>query len=375
MRVDSLIEQNSTTFGKPAIDYVTLTTYDRDAFKCVESNLSRLYHVPDRFRGYTGIRVGGLRMLTGTQMNASHYIMIGEGDVSGWLVDKSRSVTTHEQSRSIAERCRCTRIDFQLSVPSERLDFRAMTDRLKSEDSLWRRRGQRPNITLIQGEESKRGIGNTLYIGSRRTKNGYMTRLYEKRDEDGVPHVRFEVEMKGKPANKAFSQMSYGDVDIPAKVLCQVINTFPIDIVSDYLSGVLLGLSETEGYKLREKKAIPSDIKRVLWYRDDVAPCLVSMMDTKAIDFAIQETTVTLVHLLKKKAALQKLGKLRGPSAVEYEKMIEEYEEALRKKASEGRSERAEGRFQMEQGVMFDEDQMNTLLAVLDYESYHDVGL
>lgn len=376
MRIpQELCDSNTTTFGMPAADYITLTTFDANAFKAVRAMTDVSPATKDRFRGYEGWRYGGLRMLVGEQLGRAHFIMIGEGDTASWLIEQTARVLDSRTLGSIGEQCKCTRLDVQVSVKADQVDFRSMRDELAADHSIWRKRGKAPSITLIEGQKSDKGLGNTLYIGSRKTKNGNMTRIYEKADADGVPHLRYEVELKGKPAHKAFTQMMYGDWDIPAKVVSAVISTLPINVVSGHLEPIAASLGETDGYKLRHKKTIPDDINRVLWFRDDVAPSLSRLEDSEAIDFAIRETTIVLLSLLRRKGHFEWLENMSTLEALELEKKMKAEEQRIAEKAAEGRADRARGEYNIEQGGMFDEELMDLLMGVSGNESYYGVGL
>lgn len=82
---------------------------------------------------------------------------------------------------------RCTRIDVQMSIDlPKKYDARKLYDRI--EGNLPHNRG----VTLYQ---SPGGL-STIYMGSRKTKNGRFTRLYVKEHEQGRA-LRFETEIKG----------------------------------------------------------------------------------------------------------------------------------------------------------------------------------
>lgn len=266
--------QHETVFGEAALDYITLSTFNRDAFGVVFSSVYDAdFEQDDRFRGYVGKRVGPYRMVTGEQAGKWHGLIIVEGSNAQTMVDYMVENTYGDTGMSLINWFSCTRLDVQISVPDTGMHFRKLKDDLKNPLTSWQRRGARPKIQLIEGERTSRGLGNTLYVGSRRTKHGHFVRIYQKANGD-TPYLRFEVQYKRKRAQEVLTQYITQEDVTKETLVATALSAFPADILQGHLKGFVDGLAGAGTVEFSQTEVENKDVKRASWFKYHVLPAM-----------------------------------------------------------------------------------------------------
>ncbi len=290
--------QYGTTFGAADYDYITLTTFQKEPFYSLWNLMAdECEPLTDRFRGYSGKRFGAVRLLEGDQQGRWHGIAIAEGSSASWMVEAMSKELCDCHELPLYHHFRCTRLDVQLSVPDDSLDFRNLLDTLSSPTAKWRRRGRAPKMTLIQGEKTNRGLGCTLYIGSSKVKNGYFVRVYEK-ENSGKRHIRYEVQYKGKTADMHFGSAVLDlSQELKSAMVSCVLETTPLEAVEGPLQPVRDALDKPMRITVREKVVTPDDQKRCLWFKYNVAPTLMKIDDDHCVDWLKKELLKVILVL------------------------------------------------------------------------------
>ena len=174
--------------NRPAIDWLTLTTFSRQTQMEMARILNRL--LPDfatqgvdgRIRQYDGKRGEGWFVGAGPQKGHDHYIFRFSGDLS--------DAVTWQPVRPPID---CTRLDLQLTLPlpveigQAYEAYKSLVDDVHESE---KKRGQRARG--VDAIISPDGFC-TLYLGSR--ESGRFYRLYVK-ESSGDYFLRFEVEYK-----------------------------------------------------------------------------------------------------------------------------------------------------------------------------------
>jgi hypothetical protein len=275
-------EQYGTVFGVPANDYLTVTTFNAQAFQTVKQHVMGKEEQKDYFTRYRGVRVGQLRFLEGMQSNREHYMIIAEGSASEWLLRLLANVYHPVRPELLYSSFKATRIDCQVSVRDDTTVFRDLKDEIGDKDNQWRRRGRKPLVQLVEGQKNKRGLGSTLYIGSKKVKDGYFVRMYEKPDDEDNRWLRFEIQFKGKSADKAFFDIVSNHDYNPDRFIRQIMDTFPERLISGLLSELYSALDSTEGFSLAAKRIRSDDTRRALWFKYHIMPTICKIESEKA---------------------------------------------------------------------------------------------
>ncbi len=179
-------------------DYLRLTTFEHrdsekfsDVFHSVTSGVKKTVTKRMQYEGFTTPHAfNGM----GKQKRQAHYFTEYNGQLAHLAyVDLLDSVLINT---------RCTRIDVQLTIPlPDDYDSRTIFDHYKNDLPHAR------SCTLLQSP----GGFDTIYFGSRKTKNGRFTRLYVKEYVGGLA-LRFETESKGEWANEYWTYLRTGGV-------------------------------------------------------------------------------------------------------------------------------------------------------------------
>jgi hypothetical protein len=166
-------------FGRPMLDWITLTSYKNDLARKGTAILSGL---PDPISReiicYTGMASdsseGGCFVGTGEQGGKYHCML----QLSGPLADRlgPMLIGGHEVGEGVG---RAARIDLQITI-AEALDLDALAGRLVGET--------RSQITIYRTLQGGR-VGDTLYIGS--PKSDKRTRIYHKANG-----TRYEIQFR-----------------------------------------------------------------------------------------------------------------------------------------------------------------------------------
>lgn len=175
--------------NRPAIDWLTLTTYDRLTQLDMARLLTRLrpdwqkQAVKGQMLQYIGQRGEQWFVGAGQQNGKDHYLFRFSGDLSDAI--------TWQALRPPID---CTRIDVQITLPlplpieETYTAYKTLID--ASEEREIARGQKRRNIDAVVSPDGF----CTLYVGSRESERFY--RLYVK-ESAGSHFIRFEVEFKG----------------------------------------------------------------------------------------------------------------------------------------------------------------------------------
>lgn len=168
---------------KPMFDFITMTTWDYPNYPWVLEAVKKQFGKADdgKFLQYDG------------QYMAGNSVFVGAGEiddkfhgivrVSGYRADKAKWLL-----RTTGEKYRATRVDFQITVACDRIN-------MVNVGGIMRSLSRRKIGLIVSGERD-----GSIYIGSR--KSSKLIRIYIKFLEGGKLALRFEVEYKGKRAEK-----------------------------------------------------------------------------------------------------------------------------------------------------------------------------
>ena len=205
----------------PALDYLTLTTFDPTAMAAFWSWHSDILHgrKDAKRMQYTGViahhETGSAFFGSAEQKGAAHFLL----QVSGLL---SESAWNALQSQVHEGRARVTRIDLQVTLPYNRNDWsQAAIFETVSKNSPGR------SVSFVESQSAPDG-GKlaTVYYGSRTSDR--VTRLYEKPGMGEDVFIRFETEYKAGRARELGRMLATGH-DTLKNVLAGEIATFPHD--------------------------------------------------------------------------------------------------------------------------------------------------
>lgn len=177
-------------------DYIRMTSYrtkDFDQMWRIWSFFFPRIEVKEaNWMQYSGYRSDHGFIGDGMQAHEPHYLM----EISGAIA--------HEAHKDIVRwgwlDVNCTRLDLQVTIDIDRdYSARLLYDRLSGNVPHGRK------CQLIQNDDGM----DTVYIGSRKTKNGRITRVYVKEYAVGLA-LRFETEFKGQHAKEHFTNLRNG---------------------------------------------------------------------------------------------------------------------------------------------------------------------
>lgn len=175
------------TTNKPAIDWLTVTTFDNAVGNRWLNEAWELYTVGDgqsaKIQQYTGWRVGingggSLFVGHGEQKGTSHYMLVVTGAAAEHVFEEVRGDVA-------CCKARVSRIDLQVTI--EEPEGWSQVG-LFAECEM---AGYKPEMRRSGRSESD-GELITVYIGTR--ASGRFTRVYQKEAEGGEIFVRYEVE-------------------------------------------------------------------------------------------------------------------------------------------------------------------------------------
>lgn len=178
--------------NRPAIDWLTLTTYDLKEQRAMGAMLLRhLPHAGTESRPmtqglYNGRGGNGWFGGEGNQNGKQHFLYRFSGDLSDAIA--------FDPLRPVVE---CTRLDIQLTLPlpcpiEQAYDQYTALSSLMAEHERGRgQRGRKVGGPLYPNGEC------TLYVGTRQGTERFY-RLYTKEGDEGEWFIRFEIELKNK---------------------------------------------------------------------------------------------------------------------------------------------------------------------------------
>lgn len=186
--------------GRVAVDWITLTTYDRMIFnglvELCESYVDYNTSTSQKRMQYAGIGGQGFFFGAGKQRGDDHYMLVLSGIQAAILAP---TLATSMFSRL----ANCTRIDAQLTLPV--IEGARKTGELAYEIRKGLSEGvggvgRRPGVSVWDNET---GTGDTIYIGSRSSDK--FVRIYDKFG-DGIQFLRYECEFKRGVADRVWSE-------------------------------------------------------------------------------------------------------------------------------------------------------------------------
>lgn len=180
----------------PLCDYLRLTSFKSQDYTTFLNHFN--FHAEEVSRTtanrmqYDGLATGHGFVGSGTQKRRKHYLTEFSGAPAHlayvWLIASELLET------------RCTRIDVQCTIDlPEAYDARQVFDEFS---------GKLPHSRQMTLYQSPGGL-DTIYMGSRKTKNGRFTRLYVKEHATGMA-LRFETEIKGNWAHEYWTYLRTG---------------------------------------------------------------------------------------------------------------------------------------------------------------------
>lgn len=282
--------------NRPAIDWLTLTTYDAKVQRDMAMMISKLRpkwrdnSIDSKVKQYEGWRGEGYFVGAGRQKEKDHFMFRFSGDLS--------DAVTWQSPRLPID---CTRLDCQLTLPLPtpiEQTYKAYVSLVDSVDKSEKARGQRErNVDAIVSPDGF----CSLYVGSRESERFY--RLYVK-ESGGEYFLRFEVEYKGKESMAG--RIWRDTAREPERLVIWLkgeIDTLPdhqlTTIFKDALSGVpgeimKQGRERADPQKTLEwlKRQVSPAIKRLIGNEDTRDAAIILLMDW--LKFAADQGEITL---------------------------------------------------------------------------------
>lgn len=161
----------------------------------------------------------------------------------------------------------CTRFDLQVTVPlMVGPDIEQLYRVLSSpEEYPWRQPGRVPSVTMMKNSEG----GMTLYIGAR--TSDIMQRIYKK-DVEGMPYTRYEIECKGRLARRLTDDGILQDKNMRATFARSVLAGLPGE-VEQHTMGFAEAIGQGTG-EVRRSGFECADDATLRWLRDTAVPAL-----------------------------------------------------------------------------------------------------
>lgn len=264
----------------PAVDYLTLTMWQRDLFELVRSfvvSLSDGDGVEGQQLQYAGERGTGYFAGHGSQRGKDHYLVSASGAFSH---DVARLA---EEAATVLDGVRCSRLDVQVTVPLPvgMVRLSKLGEGLRAGDfGSFRRRGAAARVDTINSHE---GL-DTVYIGAR--SSARFIRIYVK-SIDGKLFLRFEVEYKAELAVQAWDGLVTQGVGSLGPLLRSELDALPAAFV-EALGGVYAACGGVSADRLRVVLGAPTWQAQLQWVMRQVWPTLEELMSTEA-EYAIRQ--------------------------------------------------------------------------------------
>ena len=250
--------------GAVALDWLTLTTYDAQAFgllsRLIERNTPASERKNAQVMQYEGVKGDGYFVGAAVQNGKNHYMLRLSGSVA-----MSFFLAALASYPRILASFKCTRADVQYThdLPPE-LDLSAIGSALRAAEWV-SHKGKRPRIDIFDNDD---GL-DTLYIGARSSPR--MQRLYVKPVDD-IPQLRWEVEYKEQLALNLWSSLLAGGVPVLAGILAGEMAVIPLAACP-----ALAGLPELVSAfpeRLKISKNDTDNLTAVWWLWSSVLPCV-----------------------------------------------------------------------------------------------------
>ena len=257
----------STNFvyvGSVALDWLTLTTFDAQAFGLLSRLIER--HTPASARKsaqvmqYEGVKGDGYFVGTAVQSGKPHYML----RVSGSVAMSFFLAAVVSYPRILAE-FKCTRADVQYTHENQlELDLSAIGGLLRAAE--WTsHKGRRPRIDVFDNDD---GL-DTLYIGARSSPR--MQRLYVK-PIDEIPLLRWEVEYKEQLAINLWAVLVAGGVAVLPGILAGEMAIIPLAVCPEL--ALLLDAVGAVPERLKLVRNDTDTMTSLWWLWSSVMPCV-----------------------------------------------------------------------------------------------------
>jgi len=264
---------NSRDFlvGRVAVDWVTLTTYDRTVYdgllSLTESYIDYNTSVSQKRMQYAGVGGQGFFFGKGKQRGDDHYMIVLSG-IQAAVLAPVLAVSMFARLAS------CTRIDVQLTLPAREGACKTGTLGYEIRKRLIEgvgRVGKRPSVTVWDNES---GAGDTIYIGSRSSDK--FVRIYDKFG-DGIQFMRYEGEFKRDIADRIWTEFIRDETALSNWLSSTIIQ--PIRELPEFEEMVEVIESRKTSDVWVEVE--PRDNERTLrWLRQQVTPAAVRLSMT-----------------------------------------------------------------------------------------------
>lgn len=271
--------------GAPAVDYLTLTTFDREKFeqaRALAVSVSEGDTAAGKQLQYVGERGTGYFAGQGSQKGKDHFLV---STSAAYAHDMLR--LTHEAAERV-QGIRCSRMDLQVTVPlpGDLFSLSAVGRRLRAgELGPFRRRGAASRIDIIDNNE---GL-DTVYVGARSSPR--FVRIYVKKIA-GKSYLRFEVEFKGDLAAQSWKAARGRGVSVLGPLLRAELDALPAAFVAR-LGEVYAACGDELGDRLRIVHGEATWERQLNWVLNQVWPTLEELMTTPA-----EETLTTMMREL-----------------------------------------------------------------------------
>lgn len=249
--------------GSVALDWLTLTTFDRVAFaeavRLIGLHTVASARVEANVMQYRGAKGDGYFFGAGFQAGVEHFMLRLSGSVA-----QSFFLAAVNYPRML-ERFKATRIDVQYThdgVPDVRLGEVGELLRVAEWAS---HKGRRPKVDYFSNDD---GL-DTLYIGSRSSVR--LQRIYVK-PIDNHPHLRWEVEYKEDLAVNLWSVLLQVGVSALPGILSGEMAVVPLAACSEL--ALLAAAVGAMPVRLKLRRDDGDAMSSVCWLYSSVLPCV-----------------------------------------------------------------------------------------------------
>lgn len=248
--------------NNPMVDYLTLTTFDRDSADGLWLLWDRLtvdeQRESTRRMQYKGKVQDGIFWGSGVQDGREHFMLQASGERADLV---ALELAGNDEAN-------CTRIDLQLTIHKPRgYSTRKVFDDLNEPGAAWS--GRPKALNMVQSGDGC----DTLYIGSR--TSDLLMRLYIKPDEKGLPaFLRFECEYKRQKSGPVWNSIA-ADREAISRFLFYELSRLPM--LPFGVSGKMLHILRATPQAPAVNRA-ESDSDTIRWLERQVEPAVLRLL-------------------------------------------------------------------------------------------------
>lgn len=261
------------THGAPAIDWVTVTTYNKVEYRNLWQKIAVVLpegdkHGPGKRMQYVGREGEGFFYGEGKQDGIPHYMVIVTGA-------KAHTFAVSLALQGWHDDMRVTRLDVQYTTElQEMVPLKLIGQQLQEAPrSDWNVKGPAPIVDYFGNHQDL----DTVYIGKR--GGNRMQRPYIKVDGEGVRYLRWETEFRRALASEAWHAYRVGHTSALGAILKAEIDMLPCvqRVHFDWFARQLMHNPK----KLKFAKPKGNDERTMQWLEDVVRPAIEGLLGSE----------------------------------------------------------------------------------------------